>query len=97
MSKGPGRVQRCLAEILQHDPKGLFLTQELCSHVYGTAAVKKWHRVAVLRALKAIAKRSMPSLRGRVLKYERDDEWFDSRRFPAHRAARATDPRPRKK
>src|SRR5262249_33973170 len=99
MSKGPGHVQRCLVEIFQSDPERLFSTTALCSQVYRTVAIKKWHRVSVLRALKSIARSSMPTLRRRVLKHERDDEWFDSRfsRFSSGGTVRATEPRPRKK
>jgi hypothetical protein len=98
MSKGPGRVQRRLAEIFQKNPEGMFLTKELCSRVYQTGRVQKWHRVSVLRALKSLARSSIPTLRRRVLRYERDDEWFDSRAglFPLRGTTRVTEQRPRK-
>jgi hypothetical protein len=98
MSKGPGYIERQLAEIFAKNPGDPFSTRALCLHVYRTREVQKKHRVSVLRALKKIAKSSMPTLRRRVLKFERDDEWFDSRTgtFPVKGTARATDPRPRK-
>ena len=36
MSKGPGRVERQLAEIFRKRPKGSFSTRELCCKVFGS-------------------------------------------------------------
>jgi hypothetical protein len=99
MSRGPGTVERRLRDIFAEDAKGVFLTSMLCQRVYRVRKVQKKHRVAVLRALKRLARRSMPTLWRRVLKHERDDEWYDYRAFQwrASDRAPAISPRPRKK
>ena len=73
LSKGPGKVERRLADIFRDQPRSVFTTQELCVHVYGIRKPLKKHRVAVLRALKKLAKRSMPMLWWKVSRHERDD------------------------
>jgi hypothetical protein len=99
MSRGPGTVERRLRDIFADDAKGVFSTAMLCQRVYPVRKVQKKHRVAVLRALKRLTRRSMPTLWRRVLRHDRDDEWYDSRAFPGRAANRASAiaPRPRKK
>jgi hypothetical protein len=99
MSKGPGAVERKLRDIFVKEPKGVFTTEVLCRRVYQVKKVQKKHRVAVLRALKRLAIRSMPTLWRRVQKHERDDAWYDYRSFPSRTDDRAfaIERRPRKR
>jgi hypothetical protein len=57
MSKGPGRIERAIAGILDRSPDNAFTTEELCEKVYRTKQVQRKHRVAVLRAAASLAKR----------------------------------------
>lgn len=99
MSRGPGTVERQLRDIFANKPEDVFNTSELCELVYGVKAVRKKHRVAVLRALKRLARRSMPTLWRKVQKFERDDVWYDCQSLPgsAKDRAPASEPRPRKR
>jgi hypothetical protein len=98
MSKGPGHIERQLAEIFEKKPKGIFSTVELCLKVYRIRTVKKKHRVAVLRALKGIARGTMPTLWRQAPKHSRNDLWFDYRAWSkVTGSAGAMDPRPRKR
>lgn len=56
MSKGLGRVQRKIAEILARDLDDAVRTDDICREIYGEDIQKK-HRVAVIRAGKALAKK----------------------------------------
>lgn len=85
MSRGPGYIQRKLIELLTKNAKPLFSTEDLCSKVYRVRYVRKKHRVAVLRALKRIAKSKKVNVWRAVLKNNRDDFWFDYSRAPARR------------
>lgn len=99
MSRGPGHVARSLKEIFGRSPDGIFTTEALCRRIYRIARPEKTHRVAVLRALKGLARTSMPTLWRRAAMHQRDDEWYDGRFFPGRRprgAAPALEPRPRK-
>ena len=98
MSKGPGDIERRLRDLLKDSPKNPFTTEMLCRQVYGVQVVKKKHRVAVLRALKRLSTRSMPTLWRKVQKHERSDLWYDYRSFPRHANDRgpAAEKRPRK-
>jgi hypothetical protein len=83
VSRGPGRIETSLRQLFLDQPEGIFTTAELCRHAYRQARIEKKHRVAVLRALKSLARRSMPSLWRTVRRFERsDDLWFDHRRYP---------------
>jgi hypothetical protein len=58
MSKGPGRIERAIAAILDAEPDNAFTTEDLCERVYsGVNRVEKKHRVAVLRAANRLVKR----------------------------------------
>jgi hypothetical protein len=58
MSKGPGRVSRAIEAALDAEPDNAFTVEDLCDRVYrGINRVEKKHRVAVLRAAKAIVAR----------------------------------------
>jgi hypothetical protein len=98
MSRGPGHIETKLLRLFSQRPPPILTTAEICRHVYDVAQVEKKHRVAVLRALKRLGKRSMPTLWRMVQRYERDDVWFDHRRFPkrSNDCAPAADERPRK-
>jgi hypothetical protein len=57
MSKGPGRVQRKIDSILASNLDDSFTVEELCQRVYEHSQIQKRHRVAVIRAAKAVIKR----------------------------------------
>ncbi len=48
MSRGPGRIQRKIVDLIAANPDGAWTKAGLCQHVYGL--VEKRHRVAVIRA-----------------------------------------------
>jgi hypothetical protein len=56
MSKGLGRVQREIDSIFRLEPEGAFTVEDLCWRIYVCLGEKR-HRVAVIRAAKAVAKR----------------------------------------
>ena len=56
MSKGPGRIQRTIDAIFKDNPDSAFTVEELCCRVYGDGKREKRHRVAVIRAAKAVIK-----------------------------------------
>ena len=58
MSRGPGKVERAIEALFAKEPDNAFTTNELSARVYsGVDSIEKKHRVAVVRAAKAIAKR----------------------------------------
>ena len=58
MSKGPGRIERTIAAILDSEADNAFTTEDLCERVYpGVNRAEKKHRVAVLRAANRLVKR----------------------------------------
>jgi hypothetical protein len=58
MSRGPGRIERAIAAILDGEADNAFTTEDLCERVYsGVNRVEKKHRVAVLRAANRLVKR----------------------------------------
>src|SRR5258706_2859210 len=86
MSKGPGHIEAKLVQLFSNQPRAILTTAEICRRVYATPQVDKKHRVAVLRALKRLGRRSMPTLWRMVQKYERsDDLWLTT---AASRSAR---------
>lgn len=83
MSRGAGKIERFISDLFADDPKRIESTADLCRAIYGVEAVEKKHRVAVLRALKSICRKSMPFLTRRVALGERfGDSWFDAREYP---------------
>jgi hypothetical protein len=83
MSKGPGAVQQAIRTLFASNESDSHSTSEICRHVYGVKKVDKKHRVAVLRALKALAKGPMPSIWRSVQHWGREDDvWFDHRFRP---------------
>jgi hypothetical protein len=55
MSKGPGRVERRIADIFANAARlQTFTPEELAQLVYGVDVVEKKHRVAVLRATRNV-------------------------------------------
>ncbi len=55
MSRGPGRVQRRIKELMQSEPSGAWTVEDLCDRVFEDAGqVKKKHRVSVIRALRTV-------------------------------------------
>lgn len=58
MSRGPGRIERAIAAILDTEPDNAFTTEDLCDRIYsGINRTEKKHRVAVLRAAANLMKR----------------------------------------
>ena len=47
MSRGPGRVQKIIADLIASNPHGAWSVTELCKHIYPDARMEKKHRVAV--------------------------------------------------
>jgi hypothetical protein len=82
MSRGLGKVQIIIKELFKEDPRAIYSTERLCCLVYGVDQVDKKHRVAVLRAIKSLARQSMPYLARAVHNNERNDSWYDWREWP---------------
>lgn len=59
MSRGAGKIERAIEQILDESPDEAFTTSELCERIYG--ASEKRHRVAVGRSVLAVLLRR-PSL-----------------------------------
>jgi hypothetical protein len=51
MSRGLGRIQQAIIELIETEPHGAWTTTQLCQHTYDDS-VEKRHRVAVARALR---------------------------------------------
>lgn len=55
MSRGPGRLQRAILDLIAENPHGAWLTEQLCDELYDFPnPVEKKHRVAVLHALRTM-------------------------------------------
>lgn len=55
MSRGPGRIERAILDLIDKHPEGAWTTEDLCRLIYPTANhVEKKHRVAVIRAVDTI-------------------------------------------
>ena len=55
MSKGPGKVQRVILDLMAAEPDGAWTVEDLCERVYlGINRVEKKNRVVVLRAVRKI-------------------------------------------
>jgi hypothetical protein len=99
MSRGLGKIQLKVIEIIKKNR--VVSTKKLCREIFRLENVQKKHRVAVIRALKTVAKakklniwRAVYGDRGRP-----DDIWFDYDRSAQKRLpniAPADKPRPRK-
>lgn len=60
MSKGPGKIERAVVDLVGGDPDNAFTVEDACVRVYhfaGTHWVDKKHRVAVVRAANSAIKR----------------------------------------
>ena len=58
MSRGPGRIERAIEAAFDAEPDNAFNIEDLCERVYhGLNRVEKKHRVAVLRAMRAVVRR----------------------------------------
>jgi hypothetical protein len=76
MSWGMGHVQRLLVQLLETHPCQEFSTSELCEHIYGKVEIEKKHRVAVIRAIKALSRgRILLIWRSVLLRERTDDLW----------------------
>jgi hypothetical protein len=55
MSRGPGRIERAIRELLDAHPDLAFVTDELVEHCYpGTTTIERKHQVSVLRAARKV-------------------------------------------
>ena len=53
MSRGPGKIERAIRQLMAAEPTGAWTVEDLCERVYaGINRVEKKHRVSVLRALR---------------------------------------------
>jgi len=57
MSRGPGKIERAIAALLDGNPDMAVTTEELAERVYGVGTVEKKHTVSLLRALRRLAQR----------------------------------------
>jgi hypothetical protein len=57
MSRGPGKIERAVAALLDGNPDMAVTAEELARRVYGIVAVEHKHIVSVLRALRRLAQR----------------------------------------
>lgn len=56
MSRGLGRIQSIIVQLLEADEEGAFTTTDICAAVYrGTNRAEKKHRVAVARAMRTMS------------------------------------------
>jgi hypothetical protein len=51
MSRGPGRIQRVITDLLAAEPHGVWTVAQLCQLAYPKQRVEKKHRVAMWRAI----------------------------------------------
>lgn len=59
MSRGPGRVERAIQAASDAEPDKAFTVEDLCLRTYpGLNRIEKKHRVAVIRAMRAAARRA---------------------------------------
>ena len=90
MSRGLGRVQRSILSAFQDAKHPAFDTRDLCKVVYGSDNPTKKQRVAVLRAIKSLAKGPLPTLWQWAPELEKTDTvWYDYSRLPARGRGRA--------
>jgi hypothetical protein len=54
MSRGPGRIQQMIVELIASDEHGAWKVGQICEHLYAGMRVEKKHRVAVTRALRSM-------------------------------------------
>jgi hypothetical protein len=54
MSRGPGRIQQMIVELIESDSHGAWKVGQICEHLYPGVRVEKKHRVAVTRALRTM-------------------------------------------
>jgi len=54
MSRGYGRIQRAILDLIEAQPHGAWTTAHLCAHIYDhlVDVINKTNRVAVTRALR---------------------------------------------
>jgi hypothetical protein len=57
VSRGPGRIERAIHQLLDANPDAAFVTDQLCNHCYGAGGwSERKHRVAVIRAAHNVLK-----------------------------------------
>jgi hypothetical protein len=54
MSRGPGRIQRVIADLVTAQPHGVWTVAQFCQLAYPKQRVEKKHRVAMWRAIHRI-------------------------------------------
>jgi hypothetical protein len=57
VSRGPGKIERAIAALLDGNPDMAMTTAELVERVYGVVTIEMKHTVSVLRALRRLAQR----------------------------------------
>jgi hypothetical protein len=72
MSRGPGRVQKIITDLIASNPHGAWSVTELCKHIYPDARMEKKHRVAVTRALRKMV---LPSAWGVLALWRQGNEY----------------------
>lgn len=56
MSRGPGRIQQTIIQMIESDADGAWTTGEICASAFrGANRIEKKHRVAVSRSLRTMA------------------------------------------
>ena len=56
MSRGPGRIERAVVELVASDTDNAFTIREACRRIYGMDPVQKKHLISVARAAKSAIK-----------------------------------------
>jgi hypothetical protein len=73
MSRGPGRIQQTITELVASDPHGAWTVGQICERIYpDERRVQKKHRVAVTRALRSM---ELPSTWGVCMLQRRGAEY----------------------
>ena len=56
MSRGPGRIECGIRQLMADEPDGAWTVEDIAEKLYSTTGVEKKHRVSVIRALNRITK-----------------------------------------
>jgi hypothetical protein len=73
MSRGPGRVQQTITDLIASDPHGAWTVREICERLYPGWRVEKKHRVAVTRALRRM---KLPGTWGVRMLHRQGSEYY---------------------
>jgi hypothetical protein len=73
VSRGPGRIQQTITELIASDPHGAWTVGQLCERIYpDELLIRKKHRVAVARALRRM---NLPSTWGVRMGHRQGSEY----------------------